>query len=658
MAGVPDFKSLKRLVHLKVGDEIVFVPVVVLLEAESKSTKLYEAYIQIELEKFLSTGSEVETESDESSVGKITTLTIELPVENGSAREIQQIVNYLTVGPAGVAFGGPELTTVKDRECLRKCCSVYGVMGLLKLLEEFESWELSNDPSTEEAEIIEKKEKPTKSFSLFKKKKSESETEDTEATATIETENPDVQNEVTRNIVTISASDIHVNTMPSQQQHPPTESLKRSLEERRKVLEMKAEEIRRELKALELELDMENQIKNNLVDAEDENVTNMKFNARRRDKLEVELQSILYIRDQTILAERHEGKSLAYNLLVVGVTGTGKSSSLNTLLDNQLCKVSGGQAQGTRGCNMQDGSISGDHFVSFIDTQGLGADTTVTDQQLLQQIMMSTESVNKMGIINNVLISFDLANRQTPAVMANQLTLMELFTELRRSSFLIFTKWNTNSVQSEWNTPLKKWVRKWRRTRRIEDIKEDPPSYHEMYQAYCNYIVSSMVNDEDGGSFSKMGTFLLFFEARVLWMYNLDGIQIEDKEYGDLEPHIEKLYNFYRNLALETLHRGRGQHHVEDLTFLKKSEDTLGTVAQALVSERDRKIDYLESIGKTSVSLSKMEAVFKDMAAENVKNMKNKCLENGSKPYMDEIAVIAGLKHDQSKSPIVGCVVS
>jgi len=141
-------------------------------------------------------------------------------------------------------------------------------------------------------------------------------------------------------------------------------------------------------------------------------------------------------------------------------------------------------------------------------------------------------------------------------------------------------------------------------------------------------------------------------------MYNLDGIQIEDKEYGDLEPHIEKLYNFYRNLALETLHRGRGQHHVEDLTFLKKSEDTLGTVAQALVSERDRKIDYLESIGKTSVSLSKMEAVFKDMAAENVKNMKNKCLENGSKPYMDEIAVIAGLKHDQSKSPIVGCVVS
>lgn len=90
---------------------------------------------------------------------------------------------------------------------------------------------------------------------------------------------------------------------------------------------------------------------------------------------------------------------------------------------------------------MQDGVIADDLFVSFIDTQGLGADTSVTDEDLLSQIMMSTETITKLKVINNILISFDTNTRATPATMANQLTLIELFRDLRNSCFLILTKW-------------------------------------------------------------------------------------------------------------------------------------------------------------------------------------------------------------------------
>ena len=381
--------------------------------------------------------------------------------------------------------------------------------------------------------------------------------------------------------------------------------------------------------------------------------------ARDKDKLEVELQSIRYMCDQTYVEEKNQGKSLAYNLIVAGVTGTGKSSSLNTILDRQICAVSGAQAQGTRGCNMQDGSISEEHFVSFIDTQGLGADTSITDTELLSQIMRSTESVYRMGIINNILISMDLASRQTPAAMANQLTLMELFSEVRTSCFLILTKWNTNSVQAEWNKPLRTWMRKWRRARNIEDITEEPPSYHEMYQAYCNYIVSSMNNEEDGGSFSKMGTFLAFFESRVLWMYNLDGIQIEDKEDGELAPHIHKLYEFYRNKALETLYIGRKHIDVDSITFLKRDELTLGTMAKELVDMRDTKISSLEGIGRESRKLSQMESVFKDMVSQNATRMQKADFDRGEKSYMEDIADIAGLKESKkTKEKALGCILS
>ncbi|GBG28930.1 Immune-associated nucleotide-binding protein 7 [Hondaea fermentalgiana] len=378
---------------------------------------------------------------------------------------------------------------------------------------------------------------------------------------------------------------------------------------------------------------------------------------RAMETVKVELQKAKYERDQLLLARKNAGKKLAFNLIVVGCTGQGKSSSLNMLLNRNVCRVSGAQAQGTRGCQMNDGYISDDHFVSFIDTQGLGADTSVTDTELLSKIMMSTESISKLRIINNVLISFDTNTRATPATMANELTLMELFGEMRQSCFLVFTKWNTNAVQVEWNTPLRKWCRRWRRADTIEEITEDPPSYADMYAAYTRYILEAMNNDEDAGAFSKMGTFLSFFEARVVWAYNLDMLQIQDLEDGELEPHIVKLYHHYREKAIQCLRQGSTEVPVSQISFLKEDSDTLSRVATRLVEARDKKISQLEHIGLDVEKRKEMCNLFTDMAHTHCEKIsaENYSAPPGDSTHMDQIASLAGFS---PKSTQVGCTIS
>ncbi|CAK9024831.1 BTB/POZ domain-containing protein KCTD7 [Durusdinium trenchii] len=375
---------------------------------------------------------------------------------------------------------------------------------------------------------------------------------------------------------------------------------------------------------------------------------------RSKDMLTLELRKVQLEKDRADIRQKGKGRDLIYNLLIVGVTGTGKSSSLNTLLDQQACQVSGAQAQGTRGCVLRDASLDPDHFVSYIDTQGLGADTSISDTELLSQIMISTESILKMGIINNILISFDVNARTTPAMMANQLTLIELFSELRRSCFLVFTKWNTNAVQVEWNKPLRDWVRKWKRARTEEEITEDPPSYEAMYKAYCRYVIEALANEMDGGAFSKMGTFLAFFEARVLWMYNLDGIQLEDKEEDSLDPYISRLYHHYRNKALDTLDRGSTKIVTDDLTFLREDEATMRTVAAQLIRNRDEKIYQLEQVGREARKRREMKRIFDNMASDTTSRIRDHDFRTHSS-YTNKIAALAGFVRTVATA---GCVIS
>jgi len=290
--------------------------------------------------------------------------------------------------------------------------------------------------------------------------------------------------------------------------------------------------------------------------------------------------------------------------------------------------------------------------VSFIDTQGLGADTSITDAELLEQIMLATESILKLKVINNVLISFDLIQRATPATMANQLTLISLFDELRESCFLCFTKWNTNSVMSEWNTPLRLWIRKHRKAKTVEEISEDPPSYECMYQAYCTYIVSSLANEEDGGSFSKMGTYLAFFEARVLWMYNLDAIQEEDRVSGDLEPYHLKLYEFYRNKALHTLREGSTIISTKDLVFLKSDKDTMKKVSYDLISRRDKRLRELELMGQNKEKRERIKKVFNAFVGRQKKKIAESNFTIDEEKYVENVANMAGAVKNASA---VGC---
>ncbi|GBG30796.1 Immune-associated nucleotide-binding protein 7 [Hondaea fermentalgiana] len=347
---------------------------------------------------------------------------------------------------------------------------------------------------------------------------------------------------------------------------------------------------------------------------------------RELERMRVELHRLQFEKERA----ENEGRPIfakmeyAYNLMVAGVTGSGKSASLNFILNQQVCEVSGSQAQGTRGCHLRDAVLDDKHFVSYLDTQGLGADTSITDEELLEQIMLSAESIRQMGIINNILVSNDLTSRSTPAATANLLTLCELFTSLRRSCFVVFTKWNTNAVLSEWNAPLKRWVKKYRRARSMDRITTDPPSYDELYRAYCNYLLKSLTNRQDGGAFAKVAMFLSFFESRVIWAFNLDAVQVEDMEDGELEPYVQYLYEFYRRKALTALRRGSTIIKTEDLPFLKDEEDTMGDVAQRLVRHRDAKIQQLEHMGMDPNKARSLRTSFQNMFTAAAENMEHR----------------------------------
>jgi len=206
----------------------------------------------------------------------------------------------------------------------------------------------------------------------------------------------------------------------------------------------------------------------------------------------------------------------------------------------------------------------------------------------------------------------------------------------------------------EWNLPLRRWTKKYRRARTVEEITEDPPSYHTMYKSYCDYIMQAMNNDEDAGAFSKMGTFLSFFGSKILFIYNLDAVQIEDLECGELEPHIVRLYEYYRQQALNCLKMGSTNIPVDDLTFLKEDTDTLASVAKRLIEARDSKIKFLENIGLDAVKRFEMGTLFTEMAKENKEQMEKLSYDVPQNNHMEKIADLAGFTETPDN---IGCLI-
>jgi len=208
---------------------------------------------------------------------------------------------------------------------------------------------------------------------------------------------------------------------------------------------------------------------------------------------------------------------------------------------------------------------------------------------------------------------------------------------------------------SEWNIPLKKWVRKFRRVRSIDQINVEPPSYEEMYRCYCQYLLKSLSQKEDGGAFAKIATLLTYFESRVLFLYNLDPVEMEDKEDGELDPYIEYLYDFYRKRALVALKRGSTVIKTAELPFLKDDEDTMADVAARLIEHRDAKIEDLEQLGQSPDKRKRFRSLFTDMYNQAAVNMEKSVYDIHSK---DTAEILDLLGHPEHKAPDMGCAVS
>jgi hypothetical protein len=95
------------------------------------------------------------------------------------------------------------------------------------------------------------------------------------------------------------------------------------------------------------------------------------LSAQDRERVRIARLKMEFARTKTALEAKQMQRRYVYNVLIVGVSGSGKSSSLNTILNAQECLVSGAQAQGTRGTVLRDGVIDDKSFLSYVDTQGL-----------------------------------------------------------------------------------------------------------------------------------------------------------------------------------------------------------------------------------------------------------------------------------------------
>lgn len=249
-------------------------------------------------------------------------------------------------------------------------------------------------------------------------------------------------------------------------------------------------------------------------------------------------------------------------LVSLGIIGTGRSSSINTLLNSSsACKVSGGQLRGTRGFAVSQNIVSEDlpgHreiSMDFIDSEGLRRDKNVDAPELEQHLGALARSLRKLPnhTVSHIIFTLDLEDRQNAPTVWNLLTLVEAFRDVRTHCFLCLTKWNSNSVQAEWNDKLREFSRANRRAKSASTLKGSPPKPAEMHKSYLDYLAYSFQPKTEEIAREKLERLLEFFEDRIIWAYNLDSLQVEDREDGELPPMFEEMYRFYRDEAIVTL---------------------------------------------------------------------------------------------------------
>ena len=119
-------------------------------------------------------------------------------------------------------------------------------------------------------------------------------------------------------------------------------------------------------------------------------------------------------------------------------------------------------------------------------------------------------------------------------------------------------------------------------------------------------------------------------------------------------PHQVRLYQFYREQALQTLDGGYTVINTDGLSFLRSDEDIMAKVATELIHQRDRKILQLERVGADRAGRGQIQAGFKANAEEATKKIRVKHFLVSS-ASMDRISRIADVVNT---IVVVGCVIS
>mmetsp|Transcript_2464 Transcript_2464/g.2777 ORF Transcript_2464/g.2777 Transcript_2464/m.2777 type:complete len:327 (+) Transcript_2464:279-1259(+) len=271
-----------------------------------------------------------------------------------------------------------------------------------------------------------------------------------------------------------------------------------------------------------------------------------------------------------------------YYWIFEGIIGSGRSSSLNTLFNSNKCKVVGGQLQGTRGAKLEEfiptRSDELDIPVSFVDVEGFRADVPASEEEIaahktiLKALMSPTEvEIAETDCANSLqlhqkfyenkskhqyFIVLDLEQRIAAPMLENLRIICEMYASFRTRCFICFTKWNSNAVMTEWNHKLKLWCRKNKKKfiEGFDDAEENGnelPSENEMLRDYLDFLGKKFSTPTEQEVLQKLSKLLAGFENRILWMFNLDCLELEDKEDGELPAYIDFMYNHYRKKALE-----------------------------------------------------------------------------------------------------------
>ncbi|GBG28693.1 Hypothetical Protein FCC1311_049142 [Hondaea fermentalgiana] len=305
-----------------------------------------------------------------------------------------------------------------------------------------------------------------------------------------------------------------------------------------------------------------------------------------------DLADALAVEGKEIEEEKEETR---LQLVSVGIIGTGRSSTINTLLNSSsACKVSGGQLRGTRGFAVAEkhtsAALPGHRALEldYIDCEGLRRDKNVDAAELNAHLTMLARAMAQLpgARVSHIVFTLDLEDRQNAPTVLNLLTLVEAFRDVRTHCFLCMTKWNSNAVQAEWNTDLREYTRANRRAKSTAGLKGSPPTPSQMRQSYLDYLATSFKPKTEEVAREKLERVLDFFQDRVFWAYNLDSLQLEDREEGELGPMFEHMFATYRDEAIKTLTElGAAPVSVESIELVRALQLQLKLVLGARARE-------------------------------------------------------------------------